>query len=142
MIELINGSEFPDKVIPLIDNAKESIFIINYDWRWYPNDPACEVQLFNQSFVRALNRGVGVFAVLHHANIVNTLKQLGASAKTLATSRLVHAKIILIDENILIIGSHNLTQYAFTKNFELSVIIKDDFDFKQILKYFDNLWTQ
>jgi hypothetical protein len=50
MIEAISGKQFPEKVIPLLDNSVKSIDIVVFDWRWYPNDPAASAQLFNQAF--------------------------------------------------------------------------------------------
>ncbi len=58
-METIIGKEFPQKVIPLIEQAKTSIDIVVFDWRWYPQDPGASVQLFNQAIVRAVRRGPG-----------------------------------------------------------------------------------
>ena len=47
--------------------------------------------------------------------------------------------MMLIDDNVLIIGSHNYTQNAFTMNFEASVIIKNSPEIKRFIEYFNNL---
>jgi len=125
MIESIVGKEFPAKVIPLIDNAHHSIRIIVFDWRWYPNDPANPVQLFNQAIIRAVRRGVRVSIVTNVPEVANILKQNGCIVNKPISDKLIHAKMMLIDSDILVIGSHNYTQNAFTMNFEVSVIIPD-----------------
>jgi phosphatidylserine/phosphatidylglycerophosphate/cardiolipin synthase-like enzyme len=139
-IEAIIGSQFPKVVIPKIDNAKKSIKIVVFDWRWYPNDPANPCQLFNQSIVRAIGRGVRVSVVANNFDIIETLKEVGASAKKLVTKNLVHAKLMIIDDLLVIIGSHNYTQSAFTMNYEISAMYEDAESAKMFSGFFQNLY--
>jgi len=112
-VQTIIGSEFPKKVIPLIDQAKRSIEIIVFDWRWYPQNPGSTVQLFNQSLVRAARRKVKIRAIANNNEIISTLTNVGIDAKKIISKKLVHSKLMIIDNRILIIGSHNYTQSAF-----------------------------
>jgi phosphatidylserine/phosphatidylglycerophosphate/cardiolipin synthase-like enzyme len=139
-MEAIIGSEFPKKVIPLIDSAKQSIKIVVFDWRWYPNDPGNPVQLFNQALVRAVRRGVDVLAISNVADIVGILKNVGIKAKHIFTKNIIHAKMMIIDDETIIIGSHNYTQSAFTMNQEISVIIKGQEDISRFVNFFTNLY--
>lgn len=139
-MEAIIGREFPTKVIPLIDNAKTEIKIVVFDWRWYPNDPANPCQLFNQSIARAVKRGVSVFAVANSNDVIGILSEIGVQAKKLATKNLMHAKMIIIDQSIIVIGSHNYTQSAFTMNYEISVIFNDATSAKDFLKFFNSIF--
>lgn len=136
----IFGSQFPKKVIPLIDEAKHSIKIIVFDWRWYLSDPANPVSLFNQSLIRASRRGVKVQVISNADHIINILKSEKIEAKKISSNTLVHAKIMIFDGQILVIGSHNFTQAAFTTNHEISTIIYDDEQIKEYIKYFETLW--
>lgn len=122
-METIIGNEFPKKVIPLINEAKKTIDVIVFDWRWYPQDPGAQVQLFNQAVIRAVRRGVKVRVIANNDEIVRILKDNGCDAKRIATKRLVHSKLMIIDNNKVITGSHNYTQSAFQMNLELSVIL-------------------
>ena len=139
-MQAIIGKQFPKIVIPKIDEAKKSIFIVVFDWRWYPNDPANPVQLFNQALVRAVRRGVVVKAIANFPDIVKTLEKVGVQAKKVSTQNLVHAKIILIDDYFCIIGSHNFSVPAFTTNYELSVGFEDPETIKEFSQFFDSLW--
>jgi len=139
-MQAIIGKQYPKIVIPKIDEAKKSIDIIMFDWRWYPNDPGASVQLFNQALVRAGRRGVNVRAITNFGDIVKTLEKVGVKAKKLRSKNLVHAKIIIIDESIVIIGSHNFTQNAFNMNFEISCMFENSDNAKEYLQYFNNLW--
>jgi len=140
MIEAIIGRQFVEKVIPLINEAKKSIDIIVFDWRWYANDAGSSVQLFNQSIVRAVRRGVRVRAIVNNSSILTTLVSLGCLARKLETKNLVHAKMMVLDSEIVVIGSHNYTQHAFTMNYELSVILRDEENISDFANFFNQLW--
>lgn len=136
----IIGKQFPDVLIPLIDNAKSSISIIVFDWRWYPNDPGSAVQLFNQTIARASRRGVSVRALVNNSGICATLNSIGCEAKKYTASALLHVKLMVIDEKIVVLGSHNYSQNAFSMNHELSAVLDDGYPIDEFLAYFENLW--
>lgn len=140
-IQTIIGSDFPKLVVPVIDAAEKSIEIIIFDWRWYPQDGSCPAQIFNQAIVRAARRGVEVRVIANNEDICQILRGLGCAAKRLVNKKLVHAKMMLVDKNICILGSHNYTQNAFTMNCELSVLMTSEATFSDFSKYFDNLWA-
>jgi len=139
-IKTIIGSNFPKEVKPLIENAKKSIDVIVFDWRWYSNDPSNPVQLFNQCFVRAVRRGVRVRALVNSMAIVDILRGVDIQAKCPAIEGLVHSKMIVIDGKDLVIGSHNFTQHAFTSNLEISTYMPDYPDVDKLLELFNNLY--
>ena len=139
-MEAIIGSQFPKKVIPLIEEAKYSIKIVVFDWRWYPQDPGNPVQLFNQAIVRAVRRGVKVSAVSNTDQIVQILKAQGCEAKKPPIKNLIHAKLMIFDDKDLVIGSHNFTQNAFTVNQEISTYIPDCPDIENYLRFFKALF--
>lgn len=140
-LSVISGSQFPKIVIPLIESAKNSIDIIVFDWRWYPQDPGAICQLFNQAILRASKRKVKIRAIVNNNYIVNLLNNNGVLAKKLLTARLVHSKLMIIDNQIVITGSHNYTQSAFQMNLELSVVLSDVVDVSAFSSFFDNLWN-
>jgi len=141
MEETIIGKQFPDKVIPLIDKSVKSIDIIVFDWRWYSQDPGASVQLFNQAIVRAVRRGVKVRVITNSGDIVSILNNLGCQAKKLVSKNLVHAKMIILDSEIVVIGSHNYTQSAFQMNYEISVILRDCENISDFFSFFNNLYN-
>jgi len=139
-MDVIIGKQFPEKLIPIIDESKKSIKIIVFDWRWYPNDAGSPAQLFNQAFVRAVRRGVDVRAITNFEGIVKTLAPLGIKAKKLNSKNLLHAKFIIIDDYFLVLGSHNFTQNAFSSNYEASLIGEDAEAIKKLSNFFETLW--
>ncbi len=138
--EIIIGREFPSKVIPLINEAKRSIDVIVFDWRWYPQNPKSSVQLFNQSIVRAVHRGVVVRAISNNDQIHGILKEVGVKSKRCYSHRVMHIKLIIIDDMVVVVGSHNYTQNAFQMNHEISVILKNDSADNRFKKYFNGIY--
>ncbi len=141
MLETISGREYPIKVIPLIQNAKSSIDIVVFDWRWYPQDPGASCQLFNQAIIQSIRRGVKIRAIVNNGRIMDILLREGCFVKKLMTTKLVHCKLMIIDEQIVITGSHNYSQSAFQLNLELSVIINENGIVKDFSNFFNNLWN-
>lgn len=139
-MEAIVGTQFPTKVIPLIDDAKESIKIVVFDWRWYPNDPANPVQLFNQSLIRAVRRGVKIEAIGNCDEVIKILKDNGIVAKKAITKNLVHAKMMIFDDKDVVLGSHNFTQSGFSMNHEISIYVPDCPKIADFIKFFKSLW--
>ena len=140
MTKTIIGREFPKKVTPLIKAAKNTIDIIVYDWRWYPNEIGSEIQLFNYEIVRAIQRGVKVKVLLNNNIIEATLKKAGAEIKQLKSEKTVHSKMMIIDDAMAILGSHNYTKNAFELNHETSIIIDDIEAVENFKKYFTDLF--
>ena len=126
--------------MPLIEKAVNSIDIIVYDWRWYRDDPGASAQLFNQTIVRAVRRGVKVRAIVNNNEIARVLKEVGCEARRLRRKELVHCKFMVIDDKLAITGSHNYTEAAFQKNLEVSVIFDDMGMIESLKNYFQNLW--
>lgn len=134
------GKEFPEKVIPLIENAKQTIDIIVFDWRWYPDTPGSLAQQFNFAICNAAKRGVKIRVITNSVSILDILRKFGITAKKLNIKNLVHAKMMIIDGRLCVIGSHNYTENAFQINFEISAIISDSNEMPRFQQFFDNLF--
>ncbi len=139
-IQVLIGKDFPIKVVPLIREAKKSIEIIVFDWRIYPGQLGNATQAFNEAIVSAHRRGVQVRAITNSRDIVAMLKKVGIKAKKPITPKLIHIKLLVIDDRFFVLGSHNYTASAFQMNYELSVILDDPANKKEITDFFNNLW--
>ncbi|MEM4546663.1 MAG: phospholipase D-like domain-containing protein, partial [Nitrososphaerota archaeon] len=52
-----------------------------------------------------------------------------------------HAKLIIIDNETVIIGSHNWTESALTRNHETSIMIQDKETATKLTNYFMRIWN-
>lgn len=136
----IIGKEFPKKVIPLIQQAKNTIEIVVYCWWWYPDQIGSEIQKFNNAIINAVKEGVNVKVLANEQSTIAVLKQNKIKVRELTTTRKLHAKLMIIDGKTAILGSHNYTMGAFTLNYEVSIITQDKEIVKRLRQFFNNLW--
>ena len=137
--EILIGKEYPKELITRINSATKNIYVFMYDWRWYKNDFACDMSQINQALVRAVRRGVRVNAILNSNEVIETLKSLGINAVKWNENKLMHAKAVIIDEWVSLIGSHNFSESAMGLNLEISQISEDEYTAKKIITYFLSL---
>jgi len=140
MYTALIAQRFPKVVIPLLNEAKESIKIIVYDWRFYNTQPSHAVSLFNMAIARACGRGVSVRALVSSDTVIENLKKIRCEAKRVHSKKLLHTKMLLIDDKLVIIGSHNYTQNAFSLNHEASILVELENNENDFTKYFNALW--
>lgn len=124
--QILIGSEYPEAVIPLINSAKKSIEILMFDWRWYKNDFANPMQQLNHAIVSSVRRRVQVSAITNYNEVIDTLNAQGIKAIQWPRNTLLHSKLLVIDRQIVVMGSHNFTSNAFTSNLETSTILHDE----------------
>jgi len=138
--EILISGEFSKKMIPLIKKAKRSIDIIVFDWGWYADEMGEQIQIFNNAIFNANKHGVKVRALVQKRLVKVILESLGIESKVLHSKYLLHIKLMIIDGEIAVLGSHNYTKNAFNLNYEVSVIIKDSKSLDKLKEYFKNLY--
>jgi len=137
----ITGKQIAEKVIPLIKAAKHQIEIIVYEWRWYPGEPGINIQQFNNEIVNAVKRNVIVKAIAQPEKTRKILKENGIKTREFYLTKKIHTKMMIIDGQLAIVGSHNYTKNAFNLNEELSLITDDQEAMKRLKEYFQNIWS-
>jgi phosphatidylserine/phosphatidylglycerophosphate/cardiolipin synthase-like enzyme len=136
----IISKEYPTLVIPLLDSALYSIDIVVFDWRFYKNAPDRSITLFNNAVARAVARGVRVRCLVQNESVVRSLKQIGCDARMIQSKRILHTKLLIVDKNKVVLGSHNYTQSAFESNYEASIFVVLASKQNALVQYFDNLF--
>lgn len=139
MPKLLIGREYADDLISSVQNSKQSIKILMYDWRWYKDQPGARIQKFNQEILTAKKRGVDVRVILNQGHIKRILESYKIKVFVTNAGRTMHIKLILIDNKILFIGSHNLSINAFEINLEMSLKIFDQSVIDRCNHFFSNL---
>jgi phosphatidylserine/phosphatidylglycerophosphate/cardiolipin synthase-like enzyme len=138
--QTIIGREYPKAITPLIKAAKKSIDICVFDWRWYPDQIGSNIQKFNCAIIVAAHRGVRVRVLTPAEATVKILQDNGVNAKIWEGGKRMHAKLMVIDDEIAILGSHNYTASAFDLNHEVSTINFDRDLVVNFSSYFKDLW--
>jgi len=130
MIRALTNPQYFSEIMRLTRRARRSVIVVNYlaELSGAKKDP---VLLFAKAFLGAHRRGVKVSAVLEGSRFENNyplyrmLKDKGADAWLDTSKTLIHQKAILIDNKVLIAGSHNLTAASLLHSEELSFSTDD-----------------
>jgi len=138
--KLIFGSQFNKVVLPLLAQANDNIKIVIFDWRFESFDVKTEIGIFNNAIISAKNRGVNVRCVVNSKTIAQRLNNLSINARVIESERLMHTKLLIIDDKKVVVGSHNYSQSAFSSNYELSVFFDAFFCEKELSDYFEIMW--
>jgi len=125
----ISDRRYEPAVIELLDSAEQSIIISMYILK----PSTAPVALLVKDLTEALQRGVKVEIYLNTRFQSDSDFELGAHLKTLQKSgavlylvsshRLLHDKLIIVDERFVIEGSVNWSVSALKNNYESAVII-------------------
>jgi len=147
------GKTYFIELLEAIKKAKFSVDVMQYQWNFYIGKPDNPVQILNQTLLQKLRRGLKSRILLNkegraqQLTVINMkaskyLSEAGARVKFGRTFPITHAKLWLIDDDITLVGSHNLSGRAFTVNNEVSVLIKSKAVAMEFRRYFDVLWSR
>jgi phosphatidylserine/phosphatidylglycerophosphate/cardiolipin synthase-like enzyme len=150
-VQSVIGCTYPTVVVPLIQAATQTIDIIMYEWKWYTHEKAGGVEKFNLAIQNAARRGVKVRVLMniesmgHAITKINThteqfLRLAGVEVKFGQIGVATHAKLLILDQRTLILGSHNISKGSFSRNQEASVVIEGGEAIRPYIDYFGLLW--
>ena len=151
LITPLPGQTFLPSLIKAINAAKFSLDIIQYQWNFYVNEPKSPMQELNRTLLARISSGLRVRVLLNkegrgaHLMAINMkaarfLGEGGASVKFARTFPITHAKLWLFDDDVVILGSHNLSSRSVTVNNEASVLLKAKLVALEYKRYFEVLW--
>jgi phosphatidylserine/phosphatidylglycerophosphate/cardiolipin synthase-like enzyme len=145
VILLKNKDYFP-ALIKVIDDAQDEIFISIYSFKVgvHKNSYPDQVLLHLSQAVR---RGVSVKVILEYTGnrdqkldeqnhrTKNNLEEKGIKVYLDSPRRTTHTKVIVVDQKMVLLGSHNLTSAALKYNNEVSILLKDTALAKNVRDY-------
>lgn len=137
---LVVDKEYCNRVTPLIAKAKDEILICAYSWRIYPNEPEREIQKLFIEVAKAVKRGVRVRVLADKYTQIKPLLEQKIECRYIGSKLTMHTKAICIDDQYLLLGSHNLTARANEYNHEASLLVTDMEPILQFYKYFNAIW--
>lgn len=126
--------------LSLIENATKSIHCVYM----YMRDDGDASRLVD-ALIEARERGISVSVVLEgdlseeSSSAYSRLKAAGVSVRY-DGGGFVHAKFMIVDGRILLIGSHNISPYALALNNELSILVENESVASVMEGVFADLW--
>ena len=153
MIKVLLGSEFLAEVVKQIKEAEESVWVVMFEWSWYPGQRTGTVQDLNRELcIRAKNK-LDVKVLLHNESIgralhrinrqtAQHLRQNKVEVKWGNTGVALHAKVWIFDREWVVVGSHNISVRSTRTNEEVSVVFDDVSEVKRMVEWFEGLWAK
>ena len=148
---ILHDENFLPMAFQLIHNANRSICISTFKAEITHKKRGMELVILFEELIRKKRQGVDVkFIINYHADqrlipktniyVINYLKDNDIEVRSLRLKRCNHAKIVMVDTEQAIIGSHNLSVKSVNNNFEVSYLVKSIVDVCYLQSVFDTVW--
>ena len=154
----ISGRKYYPAVKKAIEQARKSIYMVMFQVSLNPYHKNSKVYKMVDELLKAHKRGVDVRVILdQNIDFVNRrdkgrwaaegknawcfkmLKEAGIDVYYDNLTTYTHAKTIVIDKEIVIIGSANWSENAFSKNVETNALIKSEELANELYEYFKKI---
>ena len=149
--ELLVARQYLSRVPAILENAKTSVKVVQFVVQLKGKSTKMSSRELGIKLAAKVRDGVRVQALLNQAGggwrapALNRqsskwLSDRGVEVRTLGSGRTCHAKLLIIDDEIAIVGSHNWTPYALERNFEVSVLVRNPGCVGKLTAHFEELW--
>ncbi|MCF6289936.1 MAG: phospholipase D-like domain-containing protein [Desulfobacterales bacterium] len=148
-IRILPDREYFELLLPMIQRARHKIRLTMFLFRTTdsPNNLATAVA---KALIKARRRGVAVRVLLERSGFDDSINSANRTVAAMLhknhiqvrfDSRAVttHAKLVVIDQRYVFVGSHNLTHSALTTNHEFSLLVDSRDLAAEVLDYLDSI---
>ena len=140
----VNDREYFQLMHDLLRSANESIHIVMFEVKWYPDYPDSSMNVILQDLMDAESRGVDVRIVtdeyLTDKPVLTYLKDNGIDIRYDSEETTTHAKLIIVDGKLVMVGSTNWSYYAIENNHEANILLYSPEIARDFESYFYDLW--
>ncbi len=151
MNRLLVDEEFLGVASAFVKNARRSIYITSFKLEIPEKTKGKHLRDFFDALAEKEKGKVDVRIITNkeekrgHIPATNScaicfLVENNIETRFLRNYRICHAKIIIVDEKIAIVGSHNLSYKSCHANFETSYLFDDPASVGRIVNTFHHLW--
>lgn len=149
---LLNDHNYLSFIIPSVSAAQRYIFISTFKAEWKANQNCQQLGVFWETILKKAHADVRINLLLNfHLSKARIAKSNALLAKKLfhhnidirylPANRCVHAKIILIDDKMAALGSHNLSTASHCRNFEMSYFTESRATVNAIKEICSKIWA-
>lgn len=139
---LIINEEYYRIFLQAIKNAKSSICGFIYHDSVYISVAGSKADDYIFALKEAHVRGVSIKILCQSDLQIKKFRPFVSEIKTAKGFKTMHSKAFCFDNEFLILGSHNFTDNAVTKNLEMSTILTDKNDILRFNNYFETVWQK
>ncbi len=147
----VNGAAYFPVARDLLRSARSSVRLLMFElFEARPGDP---LDSLYRLLEQAARRGVTVRVLTEggeahlkgrvgprNRQTLSRLQQAGVQVRIDQPGQTAHAKLLLVDDRWLLVGSTNWTYYALTHNLETNVLLRGGLAVHQQAAFFDSLW--
>ncbi|MFZ3157461.1 MAG: phospholipase D-like domain-containing protein [Smithella sp.] len=131
---ILTNEDYLPALLRTIDEAQNEIFISIFSFKAGEHKNSCPDRILDH-LAKALKRGVKVYVFLEttdrksdELNIQNKqtgklLEEKGVNVYFDSPRQTTHTKLVVIDQRLVLLGSHNFTQSALKYNNEISILL-------------------
>lgn len=148
---LLVDQDFLPQATSLISTATRHIDIATFKAEITLKPRGYRLRLFFWELFRKQREGVQVNFLINwntkqrvvpltNRYVIQQLKRQGVNIRILPDDRCCHAKILIVDRRIAIVGSHNLSVRSCHNNFEVSYLIQKPADIARLTAAFNHVF--
>jgi phosphatidylserine/phosphatidylglycerophosphate/cardiolipin synthase-like enzyme len=131
---ILTNEDYLPALLRTIDEAQNEIFISIFSFKAGEHKNSYPDRILDH-LAKALKRGVKVYVILEttdrksdELNIQNKqtgklLEEKGVNVYFDSPRQTTHTKLVVIDQHLVLLGSHNFTQSALKYNNEISILL-------------------
>jgi phosphatidylserine/phosphatidylglycerophosphate/cardiolipin synthase-like enzyme len=149
----ICDNEYISVARTLIRGAKREIQISTFRLQIYTKSRGGGSLGLYQEIIKAISRKIKVRVLTQYSSkpslrpnsnelCMALLKHKGAAVRFLKRGRICHSKMLIVDGKKAIIGSHNLSVFSLTRNFEFSILTQDPQIIIEADSHFQKEWER
>jgi phosphatidylserine/phosphatidylglycerophosphate/cardiolipin synthase-like enzyme len=151
-VQLAMDAQYFQVAKKMIHEAKTSIQVMMFEMGYYDQYPNTPSNLLIKELIDAKKRGVRVEVILEvkegkdrtterNRHTGKILSEGGVEVIYDPLFKTTHAKLMVVDGELTLLGSTNWTYYALTNNNEASVLIRSKEVARELLDYFSRVKT-
>ena len=149
-VQLVTDAQYFQVAKKMIQEAKHSVQVMMFEMGYYDQHPNTPSNLLIKELIEARKRGVKVEVILEikegedrttkrNRHTGKILSEGGVEVIYDSLSKTTHAKLMVVDGQLSLLGSTNWTYYALTNNNEVSVLIRSKEVAKELIDYFNKV---
>ena len=149
-VQLVTDAQYFQVAKKMIQEAKSLIQVMMFEMGYYDRYPNTPSNLLIKELIDAKKRGVKVVVILEvregrdrtterNRNTGKILSSGGVEVIYDPLFKTTHAKLMVVDGQLALVGSTNWTYYALTNNNEVSVLIRSKEVAKVLVDYFNQV---
>jgi phosphatidylserine/phosphatidylglycerophosphate/cardiolipin synthase-like enzyme len=150
-VQVVLDAQYFQAARKMIQEAKHSIQVMMFEMGYYDEHPNTPSNILIKELISAKKRGVKVEVILEvkeeeedrtterNRHTGKILSEGGVEIIYDSLSKTTHAKLMVVDGQISLLGSTNWTYYALTHNNETSVLVRSKEVAKAFTEYFNRV---